>query len=146
MNLPSSIGLSIIGYLPFLYITTNLTGMVVRGFFCQDTDFEDFLKKGKPRPYTKMKISMGSRVDKFTTILFSIITILFFFLLYHYLNIWAIIAALLLIFSRIPDLIWEIRNGRKVTMNDGPRGGLHSVTGIAVPMALLIFWWSLYNL
>jgi len=146
MHLLSSVGLSIIFYFPFMYITTNLTGMVVRGFFCRDTDFEDFLKKGKPRPYTKMKISIGGRIDKRITILFSVITILFLYLLYRYLNIWTVIAALLLIFSRVPDLIWEIRNGRKVTANDRPKGGIYFVTDIAILLAPLLFWWSLYNL
>ncbi len=146
MQLLSSIGLSIIGYLPFMYITTNLTGMVVRGFFCQDTDFEDFLIKGKPRPFTKMRISMGDRGDKFTTILFSIITILFLYLLCHYLNIWATVAALLLIFSRTPDLIWEIRNGKKVSANERPKGGLYLITDITIWAALPVLWWSLYNL
>jgi len=146
MHLLSSIGLSIIGYFVLMCITTNLTGMVVRGFFCQDTDFEDFLKKGKPRPYANMKISMGGRVDKGTTILFFIITVLFLYLLYRYLNIWAVVAALLLTFSRIPELLWEIRNGRKVTANDRPKGRFYLITDIMMLIIPLIFWWSVYNL
>jgi hypothetical protein len=146
MHLLSSIGLSIVGYFILMYITTYLTGMVIRGFFCRDTDFEDFVKKGRLRPHTKMKISIGDRTDKLMTIQFSIITILFLYLLYHYLNVWTLIAALLLIFSRVPDLIWEIRNGKKVTANDRPRGGFHSVTDITMLIGPLIFWWSIYNL
>ncbi len=137
MHLLSSIGLSIIGYFPFMYITVNLTGMVVRGFFHDPRN--DLLKNYMGR--TKY-----NRIDVGTTIVFSIVSVLFLYLLYRYLNIWAVVSASLLVFGRIPDLIWEIRNGRKVTMNDGPKGGLHSVTGFTVPIALLIFWWSIYNL
>lgn len=129
-----------------LFVTTNLTGMVVRGFFVQDTDFEDFIKKGKPRLYTKTGISMGDSADKRITIVSSIITILFLYLLYRFLNIWAVVAALLLIISRVSDLLWEIRTGKKVATKERPRGGIYSITDIIVWAALPMLWWSLHNL
>lgn len=146
MNLIVLTVLSLIGYFILMIITSNLTGMVVRGFFVQDTDFEDFIKKGRPRPYTTKGVSMGERADKRITIVFSIIAILFLYLLYRFLNIWAIFAALLLVFSRVPDLIWEIKVGKKVTLKEKPKGGIYSFTGILVIVALPVLWWSLYNL
>lgn len=146
MSLLSSIGVSIVGYLVLLYISVNLTGMVVRGLFVQDTDFEDFIKNGKPRPYTKSGISTGGRIDRRMTILFSVITILFFYLLYRFLNIWAAISALMIIVSRVPDLIWEIKKGKKVTIGNRPKGGIYLVTDILILASPFLFWWSIYNL
>jgi hypothetical protein len=145
MSVLSSIVVSIVGYLVLLYISVYLTGMVVRGLFVQDTDFEDFLKKGKPRPYTKSGISTGDQIDKRMTILFSVISILFLYLLFRFLNVWAVISALVIIFSRIPDLVWEIKNGKKVTVGKRPKGGIYLVTDILNLTSPFLFWWSVYN-
>lgn len=146
MDLLLSILFSIIGYFVLLLITTNLTGMIMRGFFVQDTDFEDFVKKGRPRPYTKTGISMGNSADKRITIISTIITIVFLYLIYRFLNIWAVLAALLLIISRVHDLFWEIRTGKKVTTKERSRGVIHAITTIMIWAALPVLWWSLYNL
>lgn len=144
MQLLYSIGLSIVGYFVLMYITTNLTGMVVRGFF-RNAKLEELKKDENTHSFIKKEIAKGDRADNVITILFAIVSVVFLYLLYHYLNIWAVIAALLLIFSRIPDLLWEIHTGRKVTKNDRPKGGVHSLTDLAIWVALPILWWSLYS-
>ncbi len=119
--------------------------MVVRGFF-QDVKLEELKKDEKTPSFIKQEIARGNRIGTGITIFFFIITVLFLYLLYHYLNIWAAVATLLLIFSRIPDLVWEIRNGKKVTKNNRPKGGLYLITDITILISLPILWWSLYNL
>lgn len=145
MHLISSIGLSIVGYFVLMFITTNLTGMVVRGFF-RDVKLEELKKDEKTHPFIKQEIAKYDRVGMGITIFFSIISLLFLYLLYRYLNIWAVVAVLLLIFSRIPDLLWEIRNGKKVRVNDRPKGGIYLITDMTIWIALPVLWWSLYNL
>lgn len=145
MQLLTSIILSIVGYFVLMYITTNLTGMVVRGFF-QNVGLEKLRKDKKTHSFIKQEIARGDRIHNGITIFFFIIAVLFLYLLYRYLNIWAVAAALLLIFSRIPDLVWEIRNGKKVTKSDRPKGGLYLITDITILIALPVLWWSLYNL
>ena len=145
MQLIPSIGLSIIGYFVLMYITTNLTGMIVRGFF-RNVELEELKKDEKTHSFIKQEIKKSDRADVGITIFFTIIGALFLYLLYRYSNIWAVVAALLLIFSRLPDLLWEIRNGRKVTVHDRPKGGLYLITDITILIALPVLWWSLYSL
>jgi len=145
MGLLPSIVLSIVGYFVLMFITTNLTGMVVRGFF-RDTNLEKLKKDKKTHSFIKQEIVKNDRADDIITIVFIIISILFLYSLYHFFNIWAFIAALLLIIIRVPDLSWEIRTGKKITANDRQKGGLNSITDIMSWVALPILWWSLYSL
>jgi len=128
-----------------MYITVNLTGMVIRGFF-YDTKLEKMKTDKKTPLFIKQEILKDKRADIGVTILFFIITVLFLYLLYRYLNIWMVIAALLIMFCRIPDLIWEIKNGKKVTVSDRPKGGIYLITDILIFITLPVIWWSLYNL
>ena len=144
MHLIYSIGLSIVGYFILMFTTTNLTGMVVRGFF-RNAKLEELKNDDNTHEFIKKEIAKGDMADNVLTIIFIIISILFLYLLYHYLNIWAVVSALLLIFSRIPDLLWEIRTGRKVTKNDRPKGGIYSLTDLEIWVSLPILWWSLYS-
>lgn len=145
VHLLYSIGLSIVGYFVLMYITTNLTGMVVRGF-SRNAKLEELKKDKNTHAFIKKEIAKSDRADNVITVLFTIISVLFLYLLYHYLNIWAVVAALLLIFSRIPDLLWEIRTGKKVTVNDRPKGGVYSLTDLTIWAAIPTLWWSLYTL
>lgn len=144
MQLLYSIGLSIVGYFVLMYLTTNLTGMVVRGFF-RDPKLQEMKNDENTHDFIKKEIVRNDRADVIVTILFAILGVLFLYLLNCYLNIWAVIAALLLIFSRIPDLLWEIHTGKKVTKNDRPKGGVYAITDIVILVALPILWWSLYS-
>ena len=141
MTIILSIVLAVVGYFVLMYITTNLIGMVVRGFF-RDANLE----KMKTDNNVSIFIKKHNRADDVTTIVFVIISILFFYLLYRYLNIWAVFAALLLTVGRIPDLLWEIKHGQKTTMENMRRGPIDIATSIMDWLALPVIWWSLYTL
>ena len=141
MTIFLSIVLAVVGYFVLMYITTNLIGMVVRGFF-RDANLE----KMKTDNNVSIFIKKHNRADDVTTIVFVIISILFFYLLYRYLNIWAVFAALLLTVGRIPDLLWEIKHGQKTTMENMRRGPIDIATSIMDWLALPVIWWSLYTL
>ena len=55
------------------------------------------------------------------TILFSAISIAYFFALYHYWNIGIMTAGLILMFTRLPDLLFEIKNGVKINATNMPK-------------------------
>jgi len=56
------------------------------------------------------------------------------------------LAAVLLMFSRLPNLLWEIRHGQKINKKDKPKGFLYQAAFIASWLALVVLWWSLYSL
>lgn len=78
---------AVIAWLVILYLGTNLIGMVGRGFF------------EKP-------LVSGNHIVTFVSIL---ATVGFGFYLYYYWGILFLVAIILIMASRLPDLYWEVR-------------------------------------
>ncbi len=131
MDLLITTVISIVGYIILLLITTNLTGTVVRGFLSNRRLQEP---------------GISDATNTIVTFLFAIIGLLFLIALFYFLNIWAPIAALMLMISRVPDLMWEVRTGRKVSTKETPKGTLNIVTLILTWVSPIVFWWSIYTL
>ncbi len=136
--------LSIILSFVLLYVTINLTGMVVRGFF-RNATLEKLKNDEKAHSFIKTEIDRNNRVDDAITVVFAIISISYLYLLYRFFSFGVVVAVLIIVVARVPDLVWEIKNGRKVTRSDGPKGGIHSITGIMGAISLLLLWWLLYT-
>jgi hypothetical protein len=67
----------------------------------------------------------------------------YLFGLFYVWNLLLAIAAAIPMASRIPDLIWEIRTGKKVTTRTGPKGPLAILTTIADWATIPLIWYSL---
>ena len=87
-----------------------------------------------------MRVSV--KISLFVIVLF----LIYIFLLFHFLNIGVVIAATMLIVSRIPDLIWENRHGQQISRKNMPKGPIYTLTTIIQWSSLLVLWWSLYSL
>ena len=62
-----SIVLAVVGYFVLMFIGTNLTGMVVRGFF-RNTDLEKMETDGEIHAFIKEEIKKNDRADVMVTI------------------------------------------------------------------------------
>ena len=108
----------------FLLIGMNFCGFIVRGFFVRApdlTDADDKIKEIVDREMTKRAIAG-------TVISLIFIVGAFFYLraVYRHWNIWMMFAAAIPMITRAPDLLWEIRLGRKPTSEDRrPAKALH---------------------
>lgn len=83
---------------------------------------------------------IARRARRRWAILFGILTILYLYLLFHFLNIKVVIVACLLMVSRFPDLILEIKTGEKIRRKDAPRS-LISILAMLLRWATLPFLW-----
>jgi len=137
-----AIVLGVAGWFVLALISTNLIGMFVRGFFTEDT--EELRKELHPSMHEELH--KLKRADFGATVLSFILIAIFLYLLFKYVNTWALFAALLLMVGRIPDLIWEIKHGRKVTKTDRPKGILYTITGVMDWLAFPVIVWAIYNL
>lgn len=138
--------IGVIGFFILLFLSTNLTGMVVRGFF-SDAELQRIEDDKNTHDFIKNEIKKYDRGELFTTIVSIILLVGFLFLMYKYLTIWALVATLMLMISRIPDLLWEIKNGKKTTMDNIRKGFFHTlVGGLLTWLALPVFWWTIYSL
>ena len=128
-----------------MLLCTNLVGMVVRGFFVSE-EIEK-LKEGKDTlPLIKNEIKKSEFADNMITLLFAVISLAFLYALFVFINIWAVIAALFFMISRTPDLLWEIRNGKKITRHNMPKTPLYIITSIMDWLALPVIWYAIYTL
>jgi hypothetical protein len=77
------------------------------------------------------------------TLLFLVLTVAYFFALYHFWNIGLAVSAGLVMVSRLPDLLWEIRTGKKVSKASMPKGTACIVATVLMWLALPLTWYSL---
>ena len=145
MNIVLSILLGVVSYFILMVIGTNLVGMVVRGFF-EDKNLEK-LKQDKETPqFIKKEIKKSNVAGSVITSLFALISLVFLYALFAFVNIWAVAAALLLMVGRIPDLLWEIRNGQKITKKNMPKTPLYIITSVMDWVALPVICYAIYLL
>lgn len=137
--------LAIVGYFILMYLSVNFLGMVVRGFF-KDEKIKELKDDSQTSDFIKKEATKVNRADTLVTIIAIIVLGIFLYLLYKYMNIWAVITVLLFMFSRIPDLLWEIKRGEKITKQNMPKGAIYSVTSIFTYLALPVLWYSIYLL
>ena len=126
---------SIAGYFIMMYIGVNLLGIVVRGL-------RPTFKKDEDGNLISI-IDTSSSASKTMTITFTIIGITYFYALYHFWNIGILIAGLILMFTRLPDLLLEMKTGEKTTMKNISKTHLDVVFNILSWLALPLVWYSL---
>lgn len=147
--------LTIVGSFVIMILSTNLLGGVVRGFFenpalrnLQDNMNAD--NTGDIRPELKEiineDIDRQKKASHPVTLVFVLLTLLFFYGLYSLLGLIGVVAALLNMAGRLPDLLWEIRNGRKISTRDMPMGVLSIATTLILWAAFPLLWWAFYIL
>lgn len=132
---------TIIGYFVLLYLSVNLLGFLVRGLF---TDPElDRLKK-KSHDFIKREIEKSERADKWINILALILIVGYFFVLVHFWN-WGVAAvALILILSRLPGLLWEIKHGKRAVSKNLKISSFYFVDIILMWSAFPLLYYFLY--
>lgn len=126
---------AIAGYFILMFVGTNFLGIVVRGLrptFKKDSDGN-----------LASVVNTSSTGSIIMTILFSIISIAYFYVLYHYWNIGIMTAGLILMFTRLPDLLFEMKNGEKINSANMPKKSIDVMLTILSWLTLPLIWYSL---
>lgn len=135
--------LATLGLFVLMYVATNLVGMVVRGF-PRNANLEEIKQNKDTYDFIKREIAKDNKADNVITVIFIIVTMAFIYLVYQYTNYWVLTGVLLMMLSRIPDLVWEIKTGKNVTRSDKPTGGIYSLTNITALIEFPILWWGIF--
>lgn len=124
-----------------MLVGTNLIGFIVRGFFWTPPPVDsptEGVHELFARESKRMSIANG------TITFFSIVlTAAYLFTLFYFWNVLLALAGGLVMASRIPDLIWEIRTGSKVTRRSGPKGLLYIFATIIQWGSFPLIWYAL---
>lgn len=135
--------ITIIFYFILLYLSVNLLGLFVRGLFPQQE--LNRIKKEAPEFITiagsdKKYIQQQKR----TTFIALILNIAFFYLLFIIWNIGVVLAVLIIMAGRLPDLLWDIKNGRKTDPKLMEHNAIYYISAFLPWVALPVLYYSLY--
>ena len=126
---------AIIGYIILMFVGTNLLGMIVCGF--RPTN-----KRDSEGNLTSLE-DITSNGSIIMTIIFALISVLCFYFLYHYWNVGILTAGLILMFTRLPDLLFETKTGEKINSKNMPKKPVDVLCTILSWVALPLIWYSL---
>lgn len=132
---------AIIGWGIIAFIGTNLLGLIVRSLVWAPPAIE--ASSDRVRELLTKESKRLTAANFGMTVFGLLLAAGYLFALYHFWNIWMAIAAALIMATRIPDLLWEIRNGTRVSPHNCPRGALYIFSTLLLGGALPLVWYSL---
>jgi len=134
--------ITIVFFLILMYASVNLLGLLVRGLF---TNPElDKLEKETEHDFLKKEIAKSKKADKAINIIALVLIIAFSYALFHFWNIGVLAVALIIMAGRLPDLLWEIKHGRKVDPDLMKKNALYYITSFLPWVGLPLLYFSLY--
>lgn len=135
--------ISIVLYFVLMYLSVNLLGLFVRGLFPQKE--LDRIKREASQFITiagsdKKYIHQQKR----TTVIALILNFAFFYLLFRIWNVGVVVAVLIIMTGRLPDLLWDIKHGKKTDPKLMKKNAIYYVSAFLPWLALPILYYSLY--
>ncbi len=134
--------ISIVFYFVLMWLSVNLLGFLVRGFFV-DPKLEKLKLEG--HEFIKQEIEKNQRTNKWINIIAFLLIIGYLYATFHFWNIGITVIALILIITRLPDLLWEIKTGKKITLYTMPKNALGYITTFFDWLALPTLYYFLYH-
>lgn len=134
--------ISIVFYFILMYLSVNLLGFFVRGLFSYP-EIDKLKLEG--HEFIKREIEKSQRADKWINIIALILIITYLYVLFHFWNIGVMASAIMLMIGRFPELLWEIKNGKKRDEKSTPKNALSYMSTLLIFAALPVLYYSLYH-
>lgn len=133
---------AVVAWVILMLVGSNLIGFIVRGLLWSpppidspsDSPVHEVLSGASKR------MSVGNAVITFISI---ILAGAYLFALFYFWNVLLTAAGILLMASRLPDLLWEIRTGEKVGRQSRPKGIIYIFATIILWVSLPLIWYAL---
>jgi hypothetical protein len=133
------LAITVVSWLAIMFVSTNLIGIWVGGITpnakLQDIAGSDQILRNEIKKSQRMQFVIA------TVLLLSFLTILFYFW-----NLGLVIAALMLMASRIPDVIWEMKSSRSLEIEDMKKPKLWLLTTLLSWASIPVVWYSIARL
>jgi len=128
------------GWLVLLYASINLVGMFVRGLV-SNPEIEKLAAEGTD--FVKKLAEEHKSAERKVNVVALVLIVAYLVALFYFWNIGVVIAAVMIMVARIPDLLWEMRYGR-AKIKDMPT--IYMLTLLIMFGALPVLWYALYQL
>ncbi len=139
--------ISILGWFILMWVSTNILGLFVRGFFkdpvlqaLDDAENEKVLPDRFIKSLRDEHVGANGLVSLVALILF----VGFLFFSYYFLGAFALLSVLMQMIGRFPDLIWEIRHGKKIDVNTMPKDIVYYLTASLSLLSFPVFGYAIY--
>ena len=137
--------ISVVFYFILMWLSVNLLGLLVRGFFT-NPDLEKLKSEG--HEFIKQEIEKSQRADKWLNLVAFLLIVSYLYATFHFWNIGVTAVAFILMMVRLPDLLWEIKTGKKITASIArsmPKNALYLITTFFTWAALPALYYFLYH-
>jgi len=128
-----------------MLLSINLLGLLVRGLF---TNPELEKLKSEGHEFIKQEIEKSQRADKWINVIAFLLIVGYLYATFHFWNIGVTAVAIVLMIGRLPDLLWEIKTGKKTTVGvvrSMPKNALYFITTFLDWVALPSLYYFLYH-
>jgi hypothetical protein len=126
---------TVICYFLFIFLGTNLIGVIARGLipcYWKDESGNKFMRE-----------DISSAKSILTSLIFFLLGLIYLYLLYHYFNIWLAISATVLAITRLPDILFELKTGEKVNVKNMPKRTIDIFFVTISWLVLPLIWYAL---
>ncbi|MBI1370383.1 MAG: hypothetical protein GC162_17240 [Planctomycetes bacterium] len=127
-----------------MLIGINLIGFIVRGFLWKPPPIEPSTERVQELLANESR--RMSRSNAAVTLLFIVVTAGYLGALAYFWNYLLAVAAGIIMVARLPDLIWEIKTGQKVTRSNAAQSVLGYAGIVLALLALPVVWYALCRL
>ena len=141
-NIIPQLLITIVFYLILMFLSTNLLGLFVRGFF---TSPELERLKKDSHEFIKQEIKKYEHASNWVNLIALMLIIVYLYLLFYFWNIGVMAIGILLMIARFPDLLWEIKTGRKVTSGSIPKNKLNFIITSIYWIGFPLLYYFLYH-
>lgn len=128
-------------YFVLMYLSTNLLGLFIRSIF-SNPELDRLKQVG--HELIKREVEKSQRAEKWVNITALIFIIVYFYLLFYFWNIGVVVAAIIIMAGRLPDLLWEIKHGKRVNPQLMGKNALYYLISFLPWLALSVLYFSLY--
>jgi hypothetical protein len=129
------------GWLVLMLVGTNLVGLIGRGLL-QPMVTPEEQAMAQEHEVLRAEVERTQRADRIVTIIAVALTVALLVSLAIVWNIGVAIAAAFVMLSRVPDLIWEIRSGRKIDRATMPMSRVYQSANLLNWVAIPVLWFA----
>jgi len=132
------LGKTLIAWLVLTFVSVNLLGFFLRGV-AANSELE--IASGDMHHIIKLEARRMIIANRAVNVIALSAIILFVYAMWHFWNIGIALCVMLMMGCRIPDLIWEMNNGKRLEMAEMHKPIMHKP--IFSTLATLITWMTL---
>lgn len=134
----SQILITFFSWLALVLVGINLVGMLVRGLI-SNPEMDKLAAEG--HEFVKKLAREHQEAEKKVNYVALLLILIYLGALFYFWNIGVVVAAVMIMIARIPDLLWEMKYGRAKIKDMPP---IYMLTLLIMLAALPVLWYALY--